>query len=246
MAEEYTQLLNTFRRMFSMVDAFHFNSKNTEDIYRKFIDIPEDSIVIPITHKGISDHRKKRNYERKLLRIGFIGSEAPYKGLPLLKNIIKRLNSENYVDYLCLCVYGGREGDDDALPNVKFKGRYTSAMLEQIFDEMDLLVVPSICYETFSLVTIEALSYGTCVLVSDRVGAKDIVAKYSSKFIFDTEESLYRLIKELIDNRIILSEYNTKLLSEEWSWSLERHSDAIVAFYDRIPSESYDGLGKYL
>ena len=68
MAEEYTQLLNTFRRMFSMVDAFHFNSKNSEDIYRKFIDIPEDSIVIPITHKGISDHRKKRNYERNTIR----------------------------------------------------------------------------------------------------------------------------------------------------------------------------------
>ena len=38
-----------------------------------------------------------------------------------------------------------------------------------------MLVAPSIWYETFGFTVLEALSYGLPVIVSDHVGAKDIV-----------------------------------------------------------------------
>ena len=41
----------------------------------------------------------------------------------------------------------------------------------------DLLVAPSIWYETFGFTVLEALSYGVPVIVSDHVGAKDIVGQ---------------------------------------------------------------------
>ena len=47
--------------------------------------------------------------------------------------------------------------------------------LDQIFSETDVLTAPSVWYETFGFTVLEALSYGVPVIVSDHVGAKDIV-----------------------------------------------------------------------
>jgi glycosyltransferase involved in cell wall biosynthesis len=101
-------------------------------------------------------------------------------------------------------------------------------MMEQVFDDMDLLVVPSIWHETFSLVALEALSYGTCVLVSDKVGAKDIVSRYSPEFVFKSKQSLHDIIMELLVNRDRVSQYNKTIVSSSWVWSMKKHAKDIV------------------
>lgn len=214
--------------MFSMVDAFHFNSQNTADIYGKYIDVPAASKVIPIGHGGIKDHRKHRSYNEGLLRLGFIGSEAPYKGLPLLKEVIERINQEGHAHRLVLNVYGGRTGKDERLPNVIYKGRFTSEMMERVYNDVDMIVVPSVCNETFSFVTLEALSYGTPVLVSDHVGAKDIVMKYAPDFVFHDTDDLYILINRLIEDRQLLRDYNNSIMEGAWRFSIEEHARTIV------------------
>ena len=54
---------------------------------------------------------------------------------------------------------------------------FNQADLKAIFDNTDVLVVPSIWYETFGFTVIEALSYGVPVIVSNHVGAKDLVGE---------------------------------------------------------------------
>ncbi|MDE5570986.1 MAG: glycosyltransferase [Prevotella sp.] len=229
MAKEYTQLLDSYHRMFEMIDAFHFNSQNTADVYERHLKIPKASKVIPITHRGIQDRRKYKKFNSCILRLGFIGSEAPYKGLPMLKEAIAKLNEEGHVDKLLLNVYGGRTGKDDHLQNMEYKGRFTSDMMEKVFDEMDLLVVPSICHETFSLVTMEALSFGTPVLVSDKVGAKDVVRRYAPNYVFSSKSQLLELLLALIQNNTSLRNYNEKIVNSQWDYSLEKHSREIVS-----------------
>lgn len=228
MAQEYTQLLNTYKRMYGMIDAFHFNSQNTADVYGKYIDIPADSKVISITHGSIQDHRKKREYNNEVLRLGFIGSEAPFKGLPLLKSVIAQLNQEGLGNKILLNVYGGRSGQDEYSYNIYYKGRFTNSMMAQVYDDMDLLVVPSICNETFSFATLEALSYGTVVLVSSTVGAKDIVKKYSPEFIFNDGAELLERLRGLITNKTLLYDYQNRLLMDKWCYSMEDHAEEIV------------------
>lgn len=58
---------------------------------------------------------------------------------------------------------------------MKIHGRYTYDQLGAIFDKTDVLVAPSIWYETFGYTVLEALSYGVPVIVSSTVGAKDII-----------------------------------------------------------------------
>lgn len=228
MDKEYASLLDSYKRMLEMVDAFHFNSKNTADVYSRYLTIPDASKIIPITHGGISDRRRLRHYDEKVLRLGFIGSEAPYKGLPLLKEVIDDLNKKGFLDKICLNVFGGRTGVDNNLKNVHYRGRYTSSAMEQVFDSMDVLIVPSIWYETFSLVALEALSFGTVVLVSDKVGAKDIVANYSNHFVYGTREELLSQLRQIAEDRHELIEYNKRLIEGDWLWSIESHAKEIV------------------
>ena len=228
MVEKYVQLLATYRRMFSMVDAFHFNSQNTAEVYGRYVNVPKESKVIPITHSGIKDHRKKKTFDAAMLHLGFIGSEAPFKGLPMLKEVIKRLGREGYSKQISLEVWGGKTGIELDSPNIIYKGHFTSAMMESVFQGMDLLVVPSIWYETFSLVALEALSYGVPVLVSDKVGAKDIVVQYDTHFVFKTKEDLYTILKRLVDDKTELIRYNEAIISSPWHWSMEQHAKEIV------------------
>ena len=228
MDKGYATLLESYKRMFKMVDAFHFNSQNTADVYTHSLEIPEASRVINISHSGIKDNRQLRTFDSALLRLGFVGSEEPYKGLPMLKEVIYRLNEEGSMDKIEMSVYGGRYGVDKELPNVFYKGHFSASMQEDVYNGMDLLVVPSICYETFSFVTIEALSFGTCVLVSDKVGAKDIVAEYNPRFVFQSKDELFNVVKCLIADREELIHYNKNIVTYPWSWSMEKHAKDIV------------------
>lgn len=235
MDQEYNSLLKTYQRMFGMVDAIHFNSQNTADVYGRLVDVPIESVVIPITHSDIDDHRQLRKFDLKQLKLGFIGSESPYKGFPMLKRVIEQLNKEGFKEKISLSVYGGRNGNDDVCANVMYKGRFNTMQMEAVYNSMDLLVVPSICNETFGFTVLEAIQYGVPVLVSSKVGAKDVVKQYASQFVFETENDLYIILCRLINNREELAAYNQKIVELPWQWSLEKHADEIArVFYDTI------------
>lgn len=53
--------------------------------------------------------------------------------------------------------------------------RYSHSELERIFDNTDLVVIPSLWQETFGYGVLEALSYGVPILTGNHTGACDIV-----------------------------------------------------------------------
>lgn len=83
-------------------------------------------------------------------------------------------------------------------PYMKVHERYSYKDLENIFEETDILVAPSMWYETFGYTVLEALSYGVPVLISGTVGAKDILADGAGIVIEQmTEEKLLYEIEHL-------------------------------------------------
>ncbi len=107
------------------------------------------------------------------LRIGYVGTVAPQKGVHLLVDAVARLRPLD----LELHVYGtdtGLFGYTQKLRSfdarVVYHGAYRSTDLRRIFQEIDVLVLPSIWPETFSIVLREALSAGLPVVAS-RIGA---------------------------------------------------------------------------
>lgn len=223
MINKYQSLIDYYKDCFSIVDEFHFNSGVTRDTYRKYI-VPKAEKIIPITHNGINDHRRKKSFESNCLKIGFVGSAAPYKGLSRLIMALKQLNKN---DKWRLDVWGDTIGQDESLP-IYYRGKFTHSAIETVYTTMDIMVVPSLCHETFSLVTLEALSYGVPVLVSDTVGAKDIVKEYDSKFVFHSDEELVSLLEQLVDDKSLLRNYNEAIIANDWRHSMSEHAQEII------------------
>lgn len=221
----YGKLLDTYITMLEQFDIIHFNSTVAKEVYESHLKINK-SVVLPITHQGIMDRRKILHVDGSCIKIGFIGSIAPYKGFPLLKNILRDLSSQGYNNWL-LSVWGGPKGTDKECNNIVYKGKFTARQLEQVYQSMDLLIVPSIWKETFSLITLEALSFGVPVIVSKNVGAKDIVSQYDPHFVFDSSESLKELIFQILLDQEILKEFNKNILDQPWKHSVEIHAQII-------------------
>lgn len=220
---DFKSLLNFYRQCFELVDVFHFNSSIAQRQYENNLKMSAESVVVPITHNGITDHRKKKDFTTPVLKLGFIGAETDYKGLPLLKRVLAGLHSSKWA----LDVWGSRIGKDDDL-SIFYRGKFDKSSIERVYNEMDLLVVPSLWKETFSLVTLEALSYGVPVLVSANVGAQDIVREYAPSFVYKTEGELECVLLQLLTDKTPLRKFNEAILKKTWNYDVKRHAQEIV------------------
>lgn len=221
--KDYQKLLDYYKKCFSLVDCFHYNSETSQEVFMQYLPTSK-GLVVSITHGGIEDHRIRKVYGHDVLHIGFIGNSTPYKGLPLLISVLQDIGMIESWD---LSVWGGGVGTHPSLP-VYYKGKFDSSTIADVYSAMDVLIVPSIWKETFSLVTLEALSYGVPVIVSDNVGAQDIVKLYNPKFVYHSEDELKSLICEILSDKNLLAEFNDKLLSSKWKYSMEEHAKEII------------------
>ncbi len=230
---QFVYLKNYYIDMFSMFDAFHFNSNISKMVYEKSISLPYHE-VIPITTGAINDRRKKKKFG-KIVRMAFIAGLGNAKGFPMLKEILMKFAQNGFSDW-CLEVWGGEStGTDEQLNNIEFKGRFSQSQLSAIYDSIDLVLVPSVWYETFSLVALEALSFGVPVLMSNHVGAQLLIDKIAPDFIFNGKEELKFKLKNIFCNPQILTTFNEKLLNSNIiNFSETKHANDILEFYKRV------------
>lgn len=168
-AEDYIKLRNYYYSMLKMMDMIHYNSTITKSVYDKYFDLP-NNVIIPVSHGDIKDCRKTKEYNHEILRIRYLGPQSAAKGYFLLKDALDSLWNIRK-DFILDIHFEPNEKSE----YMRIHDRYNYAELEKIFEETDVLVVPSIWYETFGFTVIEALSYGVPTIVSNNVGAKDIL-----------------------------------------------------------------------
>lgn len=174
LADRYKQLRTYYLEFLQRVDMIHFNSLLTEAVYKRYF-TPKDSRVISLSHKGIKDNRNTGNwhYEERL-RITCLAPAKPFKGFTVLKSVLDELWSEGYCRFV-LNIYSQVNAPSPYM-RVHENG-FSHDKLGEIMSVTDILVAPSIWYETFGFTVLEALSYGVPVIVSDHVGAKDIIGQ---------------------------------------------------------------------
>ena len=229
MSGKEKQLLDNYREMFKLFDCVHFNSSITEVVYKKQIPTLSGEVVA-ITHGDIRDCRRERAFADAKLELIFIGNDAPYKGLPLLIETLMELYQDGYTNWE-LNVWG--TAGNSEVENIKYNGKFQSSELEKVFHTDGTLVVPSVCNETFSLITLEALSFGMPVLVSSTVGAKDIINEYDPWFVFTDKENLKEKLVEMMADKSRLRDFNNAIIHNEWHHSLEKHTKEIINLYER-------------
>lgn len=226
----YVELKNKNIEMFKKIDWFHFNSSISQKVFLR--DIPElKGEVLNIAHGDILDHRSKKSFEHNKLHISYLGPATEIKGFVWLINTLDEVYKKNSQFILNIFTYTSLERNYI----VKHGNSYNYSQLAQIMKETDVLIVPSIWFETFGFTTLEALSYGVPVIISDTVGAKDLIQDGVTGFIIN-RNNFKNKIHEIINDRTILNKMNENILDSNFD-TFEVHCKKIDDMYKKIYEE---------
>ena len=125
-----------------------------------------------------------------------MGPASYRKGFFVLKEVLDSLQN-SYKDRFELHLYSRNQSECDYIVEHK---PYDYSEMPQVMDSIDMLVLPSICRETFGFTVLEALSYGVPVMINKNVGARDLVEDYKSGIIFEaTPEDMKVKLQEVLD-----------------------------------------------
>lgn len=223
----YKELKYKYANVFSKIDWFHFNSSVTEQVFRRELPYLKGEII-NISHKDVKDHRKEKKFESKKLRITYLGPATAVKGFDWLIETLDNVSLSNNNFLLNIYTYAPLERSY----LIKHGDRYDYSQLEKIMDESDILVAPSMWYETFGFTVLEALSYGVPVLVSDSVGAKDLVQDKINGFIIN-EKNFEDVLLKIISNRDCLKIMNCNIFKSNFE-SFDEHCHRILLMYEEV------------
>jgi len=232
--DKYKSLHEYYYNILKKIDYYHFNSNITKKVYENYLgDINGE--VISITHSNIKDNRHIKKFNTKL-KIIFLGNDSIYKGLNQLITALKGIDKS--LENLWSLDIWGAYGESD-FSNITYKGKYDYSMLENIFEEADLLVIPSIWHETFGFIGLEAYSYGVPILATKLVGFNDLIQDEITGFIVDADvESIKRKIISLVTDREQLVYVNKNICEIELDFQMEFHVSKILELYKNVNRSS--------
>lgn len=181
------------------MDVVHFNSTNTLCIYKKRGYAGDNAKVISISNGAIADHKRIRKVGSPV-RFGYLGPLTTHKGYNLFKNACDALwqsGEHNFEAHIFVEI-------NNPPPYMICHKPYSYQELPNVMDQFDVLVTPSEWEETFGFTVLEALSYGIPVIVSEKVGAKDLFFEGKNGFVI--EGSVHKLkdcLKNLLTIRLL-------------------------------------------
>jgi glycosyltransferase involved in cell wall biosynthesis len=138
------------------------------------------------------------------LRLTYAGGPEPMKGVHVLLDAARQLADRPGWE---LAAYGvapfvkEREGELSGLP-VDVREPFPEDQLADVFATTDVLVVPSVARETYSLLTREALAYGVPVICSDAPGPAEVVEHEKNGLLVPAGQSvaLAEAVGRLLDD----------------------------------------------
>jgi glycosyltransferase involved in cell wall biosynthesis len=176
---------------------------------------PEDRFeVLPL---GIELDIPKTPANPSLNTITFatIGSIMPAKGIDILVKAFMQVDA----DHIRLDILGQTPAAHQSYVKelkqmaqadrrIHFKGPFDPQHRGRIFEDIDILVIPSRMPETFSLVAREALLYGKPVIGSRNGALPEIISEGENGFLFSPEQTdqLEAIIRRIARNPNLLSE----------------------------------------
>lgn len=180
-----------------------------------------------------SEHTTCRRHKR--IRIGFVGTLIEHKGVENLLSAFSAVKNRQ----IDLVLYGsGRTEYEQKLKNsiqddgICWMGACSRAEVMNAYNMMDILVVPSVCCETYSLAKNEALASGVPVIVSNLGALPEQISNGKNGFIFDPAhvDELTDILQKINDNPQILNDLrkNVQMISVP---SIEQEAFRYLAVY---------------
>jgi glycosyltransferase involved in cell wall biosynthesis len=150
----------------------------------------------------------------------FVGRLEKIKGVQTLVDLFRTYDAADL-----LIAGDGDYGDElrrqaAGLPHVRFLGRVSPAALRPLYAGAVAVLVPSLCYEVFGMVNLEAFANRTPVIVRDLGGAPEAVQESGGGFTYRTQEELVAALEQVRTNPALqrtLGERGHQAYLQRWS-----------------------------
>ena len=179
------------------VSNFIYNS------YQHYLpDISNIVLENPVSFLPNSKVKIKRNSR---IRFSYFGGNSVHKGYSLLKLAVKELRGNYQITYYGFNnVYSSFKDKLSALfkkNKERFKPRFTHEELTGIFENTDVVIVPSLAMESYNLVVREALAAGVPVIASKSGGPEEILKDGKTGWLFPRgdHKRLAKIMQNLIN-----------------------------------------------
>lgn len=169
-------------------------------------------------YDGVKPNPREYSHKSKVI-LGFLSSLLPHKGAHILLeayNIAKKSN-------ISLRIYGDHFGQIDYYNTLKkiaegnkeveFCGKYEYEDMTRIYNEIDMVVVPSIWWENSPLVLSRALAHNVPAIVSNLGGMTELVKDGENGFSFEVSnpDSLAQVLRKIGDDPTVLNELKKRI-----------------------------------
>jgi glycosyltransferase involved in cell wall biosynthesis len=234
----YTDLL---KRSVKHVDAFIAPSRFCKDIHESMGFERAISVLpnfAPLADEPSLTFFKPAEKSHPKPYFLFVGRLEKLKGAQTLVPLFRSFSKAD----LLIAGTGSCESDLKKLAagsaNIRFLGHVPERKLQQLYRDAIAVIVPSICYEIFSLVVIEAFRHQTPAIVRRRGGMPELVDESGGGFVYETEEELAAAMEKLMDpscrHRLGSQGYD----AYQKNWTPEIHLESYFALIDQIASRA--------
>ncbi len=193
---------------------------------------PEASVV-----RGV-----QRKYANNHMFILYVGRRAPYKNLVCLIQAFAKVKAECRAPVLLLVVgakdsrYPEPEGEVARLglgESVVFTGHLSDRELASLYVSASVFVFPSI-YEGFGLPPLEAMSYGTPVVASNRTAVPEAVGDAGILVDPESPAKMADAVLRVLKKRELASAMRRKGLARAREFPVERQAEETLRLYEEL------------
>ncbi|MBS4033273.1 MAG: glycosyltransferase family 4 protein [Ignavibacterium sp.] len=165
---------------------------------------------------------------------------AKHKGVGTLIKAFTLMRNEqlSMINYQLTIVGDGSErknleklaGDNK---NIIFTGKLKSEELENKYQEADLVVVPSLAPETFSLVLFEAMSFGKPVIASHLGALAEYIKDNQNGFLFEpgNVDQLKKILEKVINDPDLIKKTGQNAFQFAQDFTFEKHWEKLGEIY---------------
>ena len=213
-------------------------------IQREFEGIHIRVVGHGVRPNGLERRRPTYGPGEKLV-FAYCGGLSPHKGPHLLLNAFRSLRGENAE----LRIYGTANLQDRAYEEslrrlaagdkrIRFCGTYPQDQVQEVLRNVDAVIIPSLCYETYSFALHEALAAGVPVICTDAGALAEEVEDSVNGFTFTLgdESGLAGKLDLILTNPSLLGKMRENLqcyvppMPEEEAYEYEKIYQSSIRF----------------
>ena len=219
------------------VDAFIAPSRFSKEMHTR-LGLDARIVLMPNFVSGAGNGIPlplRRNQPAQKPYFLFVGRLEKIKGLQTIISVFQRYKKAElwiagagtYEAHLRQLAKGG--------DNIRFLGKKSADELQMLYRDAIALVVPSIVFEVFPLVVLEAFMQRTPAIVRKIGGMSEMIHESGGGFIYETDQDLITIMEELLTDssrRDRLGACGHKALEEQWS--IDAHLRSYFALIGQI------------